>query len=104
MQKFAFKMHLKPGCEKEYKKRHDEIWPELVDILKEAGISDYSIYLDRETNILFGTLIRIDNHNMEDLPNKNIMKKWWIYMADIMLTYPNNEPVVTELTPVFNMP
>jgi len=41
---------------------------------------------------------------MEDLPNKNIMKKWWIYMADIMLTYPNNEPMVTELTPVFNMP
>ena len=104
MEQIAFKMFLNPDQAEVYKKRHDEIWPELVDILKEAGISDYSIYLDRETNVLFGTLIRIDNHNMEDLPNKNIMKKWWIYMADIMLTYPNNEPVVTELTPVFNMP
>ena len=104
MQKFAFKMHLKPGCEEEYKKRHDEIWPELLEILKEAGISDYSIHLDRETNVLFGTLMRIESHNMSDLPNKYIMKKWWTHMADIMQTYPNNEPVITELTPVFYMP
>ena len=104
MERACFTFEIYPDQADEYKKRHDEIWPELVELLKEVGISDYSIYLDRETNILFGVLIRIDNHNMEDLPNKNIMKKRWIYMADIMLTYPNNEPVVTELTPVFNMP
>ena len=56
MQKYAFKMRLNPGCEEEYMKRHDDIWPELVGLLKDAGISDYSIHLDRETNILFGVL------------------------------------------------
>ena len=57
MGKYAFKMKLNPGCLKEYKKRHDEIWPELVDLLKTAGVSDYSIYLDEETHILFGVLL-----------------------------------------------
>ena len=58
MQKYAFKMQLNPGMEAEYKRRHDAIWPELVQLLKEAGISDYSIHLDRETNTLFGVLWR----------------------------------------------
>ena len=44
--------------EAEYRRRHDEIWPELVALLKEAGVSDYSIHLDRETNTLFGVLWR----------------------------------------------
>ncbi|MGB9142439.1 MAG: L-rhamnose mutarotase, partial [Aestuariivirga sp.] len=39
-------MFLKPGMEAEYKRRHDEIWPELLDLLHAAGISEYSIYLD----------------------------------------------------------
>ena len=65
MQKYAFKMHLNPGCRDEYQRRHDEIWPELVDLLKEAGISDYSIHLDPETNNLFGVLWRTDEHGMD---------------------------------------
>ena len=56
MQKYAFKMRLNPGMEAEYKRRHDEIWPELAALLKDAGISDYSIHLDRDTNTLFGVL------------------------------------------------
>ena len=56
MEKHAFKMRLNQGCEDEYRRRHDEIWPELVSLLKDAGISDYSIHLDRETNILFGAV------------------------------------------------
>ena len=46
MQKHAFKMRLHQGCEDEYRRRHEEIWPELVTLLKEAGVSDYSIHLD----------------------------------------------------------
>ena len=104
MQKYAFKMRLNPGCEKEYMKRHDEIWPELVGLLKDAGISDYSIHLDRETNILFGVLWRTDEHTMQNLPEHEVMKKWWAYMADIMETHPDNEPVAKELATVFYMP
>jgi len=104
MEKFAFKMQLKPGCRAEYIKRHDEIWPELVALLKDAGVSDYSIHLDSDTNILFGVLWREDVHGMDDLPNHPVMQKWWAHMADIMETHPNNEPVATPLECVFQMP
>ena len=103
MQKHAFKMRLHQGCEDEYRRRHDEIWPELVALLKDAGISDYSIHLDRETNILFGVLWRSDDHQMDDLPTHDVMKKWWAHMADIMVSHSDNEPVVTDLATVFHM-
>ena len=103
MQKHAFKMRLHQGCEDEYRRRHDEIWPELVALLKDAGISDYSIHLDRETNILFAVLWRSDDHQMEDLPTHDVMKKWWAHMADIMDSHSDNEPVVTDLETVFHM-
>jgi L-rhamnose mutarotase len=104
MEKFAFKMKLTPGYRAEYIKRHDEIWPELSALLKEAGVSDYSIHLDPETHILFGVLWREEGHGMDDLPSHPIMQKWWAHMADIMETHPNNEPVATPLELVFHMP
>ena len=55
MKRFAFKMKLKPGYAEEYKKRHDAIWPELKELIKSTGVSDYSIYLDEETGILFAS-------------------------------------------------
>ena len=103
MEKYAFKMKLNPGMEAGYRKRHDEIWPDLVVLLKEAGIRDYSIHLDPETNILFGVLWREDGHTMDDLPNHPVMRKWWAHMADVMATKPDNEPVATPLTTVFQM-
>ena len=103
MEKYAFKMLLNPGMEAEYRRRHDEIWPELVLLLKDAGISDYSIHLDPETNILFGVLWRKDDHTMDDLPNHPVMQKWWAHMADIMATNPENEPLAVPLQTVFHM-
>ena len=103
MEKYAFKMHLNSGQLQEYKRRHDEIWPELVSLLKDAGISDYSIFLDEDSNTLFGVLWRTSNHKMDDLPLQPIMKKWWTHMADIMQTNPDNSPVAVPLTPVFHM-
>lgn len=104
MEKFAFRMQLDPGCRAEYVKRHDAIWPELVALLKEAGVSDYSIHLDTETHILFGVLWREDGHRMGDLPKHPVMQEWWAHMADIMQTHPNQEPVATPLETVFHMP
>jgi L-rhamnose mutarotase len=104
MQKYAFKMQLHQGCEAEYIRRHDEIWPELVSLLKAAGVEDYSIHLDRETNILFGVLWRRDDHAMDDLPKHPVMQRWWAHMADIMETKADNEPVATPLVPVFHLP
>jgi L-rhamnose mutarotase len=104
MEKFAFKMQLNPGQEDEYIRRHDAIWPELIALLREAGVRDYSIHLDEETGVLFGVLWRDAQHGMADLPNHPVMQKWWAYMADIMVTHPSNEPVATPLRLVFHLP
>jgi len=96
-------MKLKQGFESEYKKRHDEIWPELAELLTVSGISDYSIYLDEESLTLFGCLKATDDNTIEQLPQHPIMKKWWDYMADIMDTNPDNSPVSIELKEVFHM-
>lgn len=103
MQKLAFKMKLFPGKEAEYKKRHDEIWPELVDLLRVHGISDYSIFLDEKTLDLFGVLNIEDPAMMDELPKHPIMKRWWAYMADIMESNPDNSPVSIGLKDVFYM-
>ncbi len=103
MEQHAFKMQLNDGMADEYKRRHDEIWPELVLLLQEAGIRDYSIFLDEETNILFGVLRRRRDHTMATLPEHPVMQKWWAYMADVMATNEKHEPVVIDLRPVFHM-
>lgn len=102
-EKYAFKMKLRPGMKAEYQKRHDEIWPSLIALLKQAGVSDYSIHLDEETNILFGVLWRRDDHGMDDLPSHPVMQRWWADMADLMETKPDNEPVAVPLETVFHM-
>ncbi|WP_299622003.1 L-rhamnose mutarotase [uncultured Tateyamaria sp.] len=104
MEKYAFKMKLNPGCRAEYIKRHDEIWPELTALLQEAGVSDYSIHLDAETDILFAVLWRTDGHGMDTLPAHPVMQKWWAHMADIMETHPSLEPIATPLETVFHQP
>jgi L-rhamnose mutarotase len=103
-EKYAFKMKLNPGMEAEYRRRHDEIWPELVDLLREAGVSDYSIHLDPQTGILFGVLTRPKDHRMASLPDQPVMQKWWAHMADIMETNPDNSPVQSDLVTVFHLP
>ncbi len=104
LEKHAFKMKLHPGMEAEYRKRHDEIWPELSALLHEAGVRDYSIHLDRETNILFGVLSRPADHSMASLPEHPVMKRWWAHMADIMESNPDNSPVQSDLVTVFHLP
>ena len=100
----AFKMKLFPGKEAEYKKRHDEIWPELQALLKEKGISEYSIFLDESTNSLFGVLAITDPENLDTLPQQEVMQRWWKYMADIMEANDDNTPVSIPLKEVFYLP
>ena len=101
--RIAFKMKLKPGCAGEYKKRHDEIWPELSKLLKESGISDYSIFLDHETNTLFAVQKQDVDVSSPDLGENIIVKNWWKYMADIMETNEDFSPVTSPLTEVFHL-
>ena len=79
-------MKLKPGAEAEYRRRHDAIWPELINLLHEAGIYDYSIFLDPESLNLFAVLKLAPNHRRDSLPAHPVMHGWWTYMADLMVT------------------
>ncbi|MFO7656014.1 MAG: L-rhamnose mutarotase [Bacteroidales bacterium] len=103
MKQLAFKMKLKPGFAAEYKKRHDEIWPELKKLLHDAGVRDYSIFLDEETNILFAVQKVVGDSGSQDLGKTEIVQKWWKYMADIMDTNPDNSPVSLPLPELFHL-
>jgi len=103
MTRNAFKMKLKKGFEQEYKARHDALWPEMLKELEDAGISDYSIYLDEETLTLFAFQKLKAFHTSAELPSKAIVQKWWKYMGDIMETNSDGSPVAIGLTEVFHM-
>lgn len=104
MQRVAFKLKLKPGHTETYVKRHNELWPELKQLLKDAGISEYSIFLDAPTNTLFAFQKISGNMGSQDLKNNEIVKKWWDFMADIMEVNPDNSPVSNPLEEVFYLP
>lgn len=103
MEQIGFRMQLNKGQAAEYRRRHDEIWPELVTLLKDAGISDYSIFLHEDTNSLFAVLRRTPDHTMNTLPLQSIMQRWWAHMADIMASGENDEPIVEPLERVFHL-
>ncbi len=103
MKRVAFKMYLNEDQKAEYIKRHDEIWPELKKLLKDVGISEYSIFLDEETNTLFAFQKVSGDGGSQDLGKTEIVQKWWKFMADIMKSNPDNSPVTKELKEVFYM-
>ncbi len=101
MARVAFKMQLFAGKKEEYKKRHDQLWPELELLLKQTGINNYSIFLDESTNSLFGSLEIDDPKKLDTLPAHPVMQKWWVYMKDIMESNSDNSPLSTPLNEVF---
>ncbi len=103
MAKQAFKMKLNPGQKEEYKRRHAALWPELIKLLHDTGVSDYSIFLDEETNTLFGVQNQDGAKSSQDLGGNPIVQRWWAFMADIMETNPDNSPVSIPLEQVFYM-
>ena len=103
MKRVAFVMKLKPGFVEEYKRRHDALWPEMKQALHEAGISDYSIFVDPDTLLLFAVQKRAEGSTADDLPRHPAVQKWWKYMEDIMLTNEDSSPVSTSLDEVFHL-
>ena len=103
MKRLAFKMKLNKGQKIAYTKRHNELWPELKKLLKDNGVSEYSIFLDEETNTLFAFQKVSGDGGSQDLSNNDIVKKWWDFMADIMEVNPDNSPISTPLEEVFYM-
>jgi len=96
-------MYLHPGMAKEYEKRHKELWPEMKEMIHEYGGKNYSIFLDEETNVLFGYLEVEDEAKWAQSADTEINRKWWDFMADIMDTNPDNSPVSVDLQEVFHL-
>jgi L-rhamnose mutarotase len=94
-------MQLHPGQTEEYKRRHDELCPELAELLRETGVRNYSIFLDEETLVLFGVLDIEQPERLDDLPAHPVMQRWWAYMADIMESNPDHSPISMPLREVF---
>jgi L-rhamnose mutarotase len=103
MKRMAFKMKLLPGMKEEYKRRHDEIWPELAQLLSDAGVRDYTIFLDEETNTLFAVQKQEGDTGSQDLGSTEIVKRWWAFMADVMETNADSSPVSIPLVEVFHL-
>jgi len=99
----AFKMYLKEGQKEEYRKRHNELWPEVAELLKKSGISNYSIFLDESTDALFAVQTISKEKGSQSLGHQEIIKRWWNHMADIMEVNPDNSPVSEPLEEMFYM-
>jgi L-rhamnose mutarotase len=99
----GFKMKLYENMAEEYKKRHDELWPEMIDMIHEYGGKNYTIFLDEETNTLFGYLEVENTELWNKTAETEICKKWWAFMADIMDTNPDNSPVAIDFKEMFHL-
>jgi L-rhamnose mutarotase len=103
-EQIAFRMQLKPGCEAEYRRRHDELWPELGKALSDAGVYDYSIFLDDETLALFAVLRVRPGGRRDLLPRHKVVRRWWRSMAELMVVREDLSPVEWPLQQVFHFP
>jgi L-rhamnose mutarotase len=103
MKRTAFTLKLKPGFAEEYRRRHDEIWPELEQELAAAGILEYAIFLDESTHTLFAYQQLADDETTDKLPSSPVVRRWWDYMADIMVTDADNVPVCATLPEMFRL-
>ncbi len=99
----AFKMKLYPGMAEEYERRHNLLWDEMKDMIHAHGGHNYSIFLDRETLVLYGYIELEDETLWAASANTEICRRWWDYMADIMETNPDHSPLSVDLSPVFHL-
>jgi L-rhamnose mutarotase len=99
----AFLMKVNEGCEAEYEKRHRPIWPELEKVLKEHGVHNYSIFLDRQTRSLFAYAEIEDEERWAAIAQTEVCRKWWAHMKDIMPSNPDHSPEARGLMEVFHL-
>jgi L-rhamnose mutarotase len=99
----AFVMSVKPGCEAEYERRHNPIWPELEALLKAHGVGTYSIFLNPETRQLFAYAEIEDLQRWDAIARTEVYQRWWAHMKELMPANPDGSPVAGALREVFHM-
>jgi L-rhamnose mutarotase len=101
--RIAFKMKIKAGYAEEYEQRHNPIWPELESVLVDHGVTNYSIFLDKELNILFAYAEIEDWAKWQAIAHTEVCQKWWAYMAPLMEVNEDNSPQADDLQEVFHI-
>ena len=96
-------MNVNPDAHGEYERRHRPIWEDLEKTLKDHGVTNYSIYLEPESNQLFGYAEIESEERWAAIAETDICKRWWAYMKEIMPSNPDNSPVSVELREVFHL-
>ncbi len=99
----AFLMFVAPDQHAEYKRRHDQLWPEMARVLREHGAHNYSIFLDPATSQLFGYVEIEDEARWDAIASTEVCRRWWASMQDIMRTNPDGSPVSVPLESVFHL-
>jgi L-rhamnose mutarotase len=100
----SFMMTLKPGCWIEYERRHNPIWPELQEVLKNHGVHNYSIFLDRSSNRRLFAYAEVESEELwHQIADSEPCRRWWAFMKPLMLTNPDNSPVAVDLNEVFHL-
>ena len=99
----AFRLTLVEGQIAAYRRRHDEIWPELEAALRAAGVIEYRIFNQPGETALFAVMRRKRKHGLEALAASAIMRRWWEMMKDVTVTGPDGVPVLHPLEPVYVM-
>lgn len=103
MERIAFRMKVFKDCYGEYKRRHDNIWPEMKEELIKHGYHSYTIYLDEETGYLYAYM-EIESKTLADkMSDTEINRKWWHYMKDVMETNVDESPKSVELSEMFHL-
>ncbi len=95
-------MTLKPGNQEEYERRHNPIWPELEEILNRHGVSNYSIFLDRNTDSLFAYAEIESEDQWHRIAETETCCRWWEYMSGLMEVNDDLSPVAVNLEEVFH--
>jgi L-rhamnose mutarotase len=99
----AFLMTLNPGAQQEYERRHNPIWPELQAVLKQHGVRNYSIFLDRATDRLFAYAEIESEALWQQIAETDACRRWWSHMNDLMLTNQDDSPAAVMLDEVFHL-
>lgn len=91
MERYAWTARVLDGQLEEYHRRHQEIWPEMVELLKQAGICNYSIWSAGHTLFGYYECEQGADYAAKMQAESPIVDKWNEYMKDVMLMEPDPE-------------
>ena len=101
MERYAWKARILPGMREEYCRRHDEIWPEMLEVLKRAGITNYSIWNTGDDLFGYYECTKGAEFAAKVQAESEVVDRWNEYMKDVMVMemdpVTHAQPLMTEV-------